>query len=388
MIRRRIAFIIAVTLTLATAACGSRPGFIVPLHETAPGAAIVPIVLATTRKPAAEDSGYLFNGERALRLSYAQVNVSIPPDRVIGKIQWPSRPPGNPATDFVTESVGQFDRTGFSAAVRKQMAERGQRRVLLFIHGFNTLFQTAVYQLAQLSHDSGAPAVPVLFTWPSRGEIMQYPYDRESTNVSRFALDDVLKTLADDPGVSEITILAHSMGNWLLLESLRRQAERDGRVSEKISTVIMAAADVDVDVFKTEMEHLGAARPHFMLFVSENDGALRASRAFWGGVQRLGAIDPRIEPYKSELKRYDIVAFDLKNFPTNGAFGHDRYGLPTVARFIGQRLIAGQDLASSPQDLKQSFGRFTDNALATVDSATTLALGAPQSLMGALSNQP
>ena len=133
------------------------------------------------------------------------------------------------------------------------------RRVLVFVHGFNNRFEDAVYGLAQIAHDSGTDAAPILFTWPSRGSIFQYVYDRESTISSRDALEETLRRVANDPGVGEVTVMAHSMGAWLLMETLRQMAIRDGRVTAKVRNVILAAPDVDVDVFATQWRSIGAA---------------------------------------------------------------------------------------------------------------------------------
>jgi esterase/lipase superfamily enzyme len=61
------------------------------------------------------------------------------------------------------------------------------------VHGFNNRFDDAVYRFAQIVHDSKVPAIPVLFTWPSRGEmkLRAYTYDRESANYSRDALESL-----------------------------------------------------------------------------------------------------------------------------------------------------------------------------------------------------
>src|SRR5919112_1543244 len=160
-------------------------------------------------------------------------------------------------------------------------------------------------------HDSGAPGVPVLFTWPSRGSVLAYGYDRESTNYSRDALETTLRTLARDPSVGEISILAHSMGNWLTLETLRQMAIRDRRVDPKIKNVLLAAPDVDVDVARQQIAQMGATRPLFTLFVSQDDRALAVSRRVWGGSARLGAIDPATEPYRTEIAEARINVVDL-----------------------------------------------------------------------------
>jgi esterase/lipase superfamily enzyme len=79
--------------------------------------------------------------------------------------------------------------------------------------------------------------------------VFDYDYDKESTNYSRVAFEQTLRTLAKDPDVKDVTVMAHSMGTWLAMESLRQMAIRDGRVASKIDNVILASPDIDVDVF-------------------------------------------------------------------------------------------------------------------------------------------
>ena len=150
------------------------------------------------------------------------------------------------------------------------------------MHGFNNKFEDAVFRFAQIVHDSGAEVAPVLFTWPSRGSVLAYGYDRESTNFSRNALETLLRDLARDPNVGEITVLAHSMGNWLALESLRQMAIRDKRVAPKIRNVILAAPDVDMDLARAAFHDMGKDRPRLTLMVS---GTTRLSPSpAWSGV--------------------------------------------------------------------------------------------------------
>src|SRR5690606_38837949 len=135
--------------------------------------------------------------------------------------------------------------------------------------------------------------------------------DRESTNYTRDAVENLFQYLARDREVKEVSILAHSMGNWLALESLRQMSIRNGGLPAKFSNVMLAAPDVDVDVFRSEIAHMGKHRPRFTLFVSRDDRALAASRRVWGNVSRLGAIDPEQSPYKEELVANNITVIDL-----------------------------------------------------------------------------
>ena len=153
----------------------------------------------------------------------------------------------------------------------------------MFVHGYNTRFEEAVYRFAQITHDAGAPVVPVLFTWPSRGKLFDYAYDRESATYSRDALEAVLQAMVKDPNVGEISVLAHSMGNFVAVEALRQMAIRNRSLSPKIKDIMLAAPDIDVDVFRREIAEIEASdkSPPITLFVSQGDQdrAARISRA-------------------------------------------------------------------------------------------------------------
>ena len=166
----------AMGLALVACACSSgRPsqGVLIPVAASAEGTSQVSVLAATTRRRSTTDPGEMFSGERGDEVSYAAVTVSIPPDsaRKVGHVQWPSSPPGNPQRDFVTASAGYLDKRAFSAAISNAAKQSGRSRVLIFVHGFNNRFDDAVYRFAQIVHDSKAEGIPVLFTWPSRGEV-------------------------------------------------------------------------------------------------------------------------------------------------------------------------------------------------------------------------
>jgi esterase/lipase superfamily enzyme len=295
----------------------------------------------------------MFNGERAAEVSYAAITVSIPPDgsRKVGEVQWPAVLPGDPRRDFVTVSADYLERQAFTAAIAAMAKRTGRGKVLVFVHGFNNRFDDAVYRFAQIVHDSKVPVIPVLFTWPSRGEVRlrAYTYDRESANYSRDALESLLNMLVNYPGISEVNLLAHSMGNWIALEALRGRSIRSGQTAgsaraDKLKNVMLVAPDVDVDVFRTQIQRMGTARPRIALFVSQDDQALSLSRDIWGGVARLGDVDPTQEPYRSEFERDGILVFDLTKLETPGDNAHDRAfeDVTSVMGMIRRRLSDGQ----------------------------------------------
>jgi esterase/lipase superfamily enzyme len=290
-----------------------------PVAEVAEGSSRVTVLAATNRRRSTTSTGEMFDGERAPELSYATVDVSIPPDGNAGQTQWPAL--GNPQRNFVTVGADYLDKRAFSAAITNAAKQGGRNKVLIFVHGFNNRFDDAVYRFAQIVHDSKAEGIPVLFTWPSRGELRlnSYAYDRESAIYSRDALEQLLETLAANPNIKEVNILAHSMGNWVTLEALRGRAIAGGKIGGKIKNVFLVAPDVDVDIFRTQINRMGAARPRFALFVSQDDKALSLSQFIWGGMPRLGEINPEQEPYRDILAHGQIAVFDLTKLPGNNA---------------------------------------------------------------------
>jgi len=297
----------------------------------------------------------MFSGERAAEVSYAAITVSIPPDaaRKIGEVQWPTTLPGDPRTNFVTASAEYIDKPTFTASIAAMAKQTGRTKVLVFVHGFNNRFDEAVYRFAQIVHDAKLPVIPVLFTWPSRGEVRlrTYNYDRESANYSRDAPESLLGTLTSYPAITEVNLLAHSMGNWVALEALRGRSIRGGQTAasmkiDKLKNAMLVAPDVDVDVFRAQIQRMGAARPRIALFVSQDDSALRLSRTIADDAPRLGNIDPTQEPYRSEFEHDKILVFDLTNLAAAGDDAHSRAfdDVTSVMGMIRQRLSAGQTM--------------------------------------------
>nr|WP_245485156.1 alpha/beta hydrolase [Ciceribacter ferrooxidans] len=378
----RSGFIGLLAVCLVAAGCAGRPvGVMEPVDARADGASRVDLIAATTRAPS-EDKAILFTGERGSGLMMDAVTISIPPEknRKVGQVQWPKRLPPDPSREFATAAVDPLD-SDAEAKVWLGKHKVTSRRVLVFVHGFNNLYEDSVYRFAQIVHDSGAEVVPVVFTWPSRGNIFDYAYDRESTNYSRDALEDLLTRIASHPDVSDVTVMAHSMGTWLAVESLRQMAIRNGRVHPKINNVILAAPDLDVDVFAQQFRALQKDAPHFTLFVSRDDRALTLSKHLSGNVERLGRIDPSKEPYRSELESAGITVIDLTELKAEDQLNHGKFAeSPEVVRLIGQRLVAGQTITDSQVGLGEGLAAVTVGATSTVGQAAGAVISAPISI--------
>jgi esterase/lipase superfamily enzyme len=368
---------------IGLAACASHPvGVMTPVvRSEAQGQSIVDMLVVTSRQSSG-DPASLFSGERSPEPSITDVAVSIPSDkhRTAGTVQWPKKLPPNPETDFSVVRVQELPSVSEARGWLGRHHKSGH--AMVFIHGFNNTYEDAVFRYAQIIHDSGADVTPVLFTWPSRASLFDYNYDKESTNFSRTALEQTLRGLARDPDIKDVTILAHSMGTWLAMESLRQMAIRDGAISPKIHNVVLASPDIDVDVFAKQWSELGGKRPRFTIFVSQDDKALALSRYISGDVQRLGAVNPASEPYKSQLEGAGITVVDLTSIKTEDRLNHGKFAEnPEIVQLIGKRLVTGQTLTDSNVSLGEGLTAVVAGTAGNVGKIAGTAVSAPVNVL-------
>ncbi|MEI1252372.1 alpha/beta hydrolase [Rhizobium aouanii] len=332
----------------------------------------VPMLVATTRK-SSEDPGKLFSGDRGTSISINSVVVSVPPDRnrKIGEVQWPSRMPPNPEKEFAVVEVAKVEsERRILEWFRKH--RNSKRQVIIFVHGFNNTYADAVFRLAQITHDSGTDATPILFTWPSRGRAFDYLYDKESANYSRRALEDMIIQIAKSPDVEDVTILAHSMGGWLAAEALRGVAMREKSIPAKVKNVVLASPDIDIDVFRRQFVEMGSKRPHFVILTSTHDKALEVSSWLSGGIDRVGGTDLR--PYASILSELKVSVIDTSAIASRDPLGHNTFAdSPEIVRLLGQRL-AGQSLSGGEATSADRVGVAAANL---AGSAARAAVAAP-----------
>ncbi len=348
-----VRLLVVAVLAVATVSCSSGPpkGVLNPV-AVPPGTDLESIYVATTRAKPANDPVEMFDGNRSKVVQYAHLIVSIPPNHKPGEIEWPRSVPGDPTANFVTAQREYLLPDAFVADVRKAIASRPpkDRDILVFIHGYNTRFEEAVYRLAQIVHDSGFKGVPVLFTWPSRGALLAYPYDRESAVFSRDYLESTLRELARKSGASRIDVLAHSMGNFLFMETLRQAVIRgDGRFGGKLGQVMLAAPDIDIDVFKRQMSVIAPLHIPITVFVSRDDKALNISKMVWQSDARAGSLVVTDPETLEKMKEANITSIDLSDVKSDDSLNHGKFASsPDVVKLIGNRLaqdggIKGRD---------------------------------------------
>ena len=380
---RRLGLAGVIMAALALAGCGEARLLTLTNVENARIAGKVRVFVATTR--AKSDEPEWFTGERGARLAFARLDITVPLAHKPGELELPSAgSAADPSVHFATASVERLDLDPIVKDVRAELARRppAERHILVFVHGYNTNFADSAYRFAQIVHDSGYKGVPVLFTWPSRGALLQYPYDRESAFYSRDFLELNLRALSRDLGASRIDVLAHSMGTLLTLEALRQAAIRgDGTFGGTLRDFRLAAPDVDLDVFRTQMRQI--KRP-VTVFVSADDRALYFSRRFAGDKTRLGALSSKDTEVIAELENSGATIIDLSDISTGGNLNHDKFASSArVVQLIGRRLEADRGIATAGPGFGDRLGDIAGGLVGTVAGTVELVVTAPQAVVGA-----
>jgi esterase/lipase superfamily enzyme len=265
------------------------------------------VFVATNRAPS-EDKNILFSGQRSDALHFADITVSIPKVRKPGSVEFPSEKP-NLAKQFAATSVALTDDEAvFSSRIKASLAALApeQRNIMIFVHGYNVPFAAGVFDQAQLKHDYEIPGVALHFSWPSAGKTPLYLYDRESAEFARTGLAKTLK-IAAAANPKSIILIAHSMGTYLTMETLRSLSlQGDAALIAKIDPLVLAAPDIDVDVFRSQLATMTTRPKTMIVMVSEKDRALQASSKLRGGAQRVGS-----GLNKDELTAEGMVVIDL-----------------------------------------------------------------------------
>lgn len=209
------------------------------------------------------------------------------------------------------QAAKRFGSTRTFNELRQRMEK--SHDVLIFIHGFNVSWEDAVASALALQESLNAGAsdkgvLVVLFSWPSDGlalPYVSYKSDRSDAELSGYAfgrgmlkLRDFLAKLRtrDSRGNvacgQELHLLCHSMGNYVLQNTLRRISEfNNGDVLPRIfDHIFLCAPDVDDDVFDpgAPLSTLPQLARGVSLYHNQGDVAMYVSDYTKGNPERLG----------------------------------------------------------------------------------------------------
>jgi esterase/lipase superfamily enzyme len=202
------------------------------------------------------------------------------------------------AFDIVSLSILDRTATIALAADFAFRAERYGRKILVFVHGFNTAFTDAVRRAAQISLGLGFDGPVVLFSWPSRGQFWSYETDQKAAaNSSKMFLRLLVEDLAPLRPL-KLQLLAHSMGSLVLVGALEQILAAGSLGELGLDEIVMVAPDVEGDAFLRLTRGMSKAVKS-TVYVANNDKALKLSECANRGA-RAGSFEggkPLVAPF-------------------------------------------------------------------------------------------
>lgn len=338
----------------------------------------VRLFFGTNRKRDPKAGRVGFGPDRANEPTLGSATVTVPKHHhSIGKVERPAYwrytdwyryltgKDEDPTTYFMIprESIRIYKQEDqFVAALKSAGATdpgKFKDHALIYIHGFNTEFDAALYQLAQLAYDLGYDddngnrvpfGQPLLFSWPARGGefgVKDYMTDTDSARLSEEHFRKFLDLVVAQSSFSHVHIIAHSMGNQVLLHVLNKIIE-SGYAGIRFNQIILAAPDVDLDQFnaiadvmaKLQKDIEAKKAPPFMdgvtLYASANDKALKFStNDVHSGIPRVGYVAGGRPVVVTGVETIDISALSSALFSWNHrTYAQDMAVLEDIGRLV------------------------------------------------------
>jgi esterase/lipase superfamily enzyme len=217
--------------------------------------------------------------------------------------------------------VGAYEKAKqqLQAEIARRLALVRRKEVVLFVHGYNTGFESAALTMGELCHFLGRDFVCGIFTWPAgaqRSTLFGYNVDRESAEYAVEDLVKVIRIVGRTPGVERVHLIAHSRGTDTVATALAQLSAESYMLRSSpdrefhVGNVVLVAPDLDGDVALTKIFKVfsdpdlpfgGKADPGALippspalrvtLYVSRDDQALATASWLFGSIARLGRLD-------------------------------------------------------------------------------------------------
>jgi len=231
-----------------------------------------------------------------------------------------------------------------------------KKQVIVFVHGYNNTFEDMAERAALLQAATGEALVS--YDWPALEGVQNYVADRTTIEASVDSLAGFLATLKDRTGAASVSVVAHSMGNRVLMEALDRL-----RMMSTVPTIhelVLAAADIDTFRFQQILPAVMQTNKidHVTMYVSETDFVINSSallnRTSIVGHQPLSfpALAPKIDMIDVQSVTPTSVLALLDEAKSHAYF----VTVPIVLTDIAKVLENGPDMGSRGGLKKQTNG--------------------------------
>jgi esterase/lipase superfamily enzyme len=255
------------------------------------GFATVRVFYGTNRQPTGNAAPTSFYGNSSGALQLGFVDVTIPETHQLAQLEAPGGWTDYAFNVSVTEqrrkyilleSVNALAPGDFAAALHRQVNSAPSHDLLVFVHGYNNSFEDTSRRAAQLAYDLDYDGTPVMYSWPSQNRLTGYSADEDMVAPSIPRLAEFLDVLVTTSGAGRIHLLAHSMGNRVLIGALETyfKSHRAPGSAARFGQVVFTAPDVDREVFVSKVGPMRSHAQRMTLYASSSDYALQLSEVY------------------------------------------------------------------------------------------------------------
>ena len=321
------------------------------------GYTTVRVFYGTNRAPVGDATLAPYYGKSDGELRYGYVNVTIPQLHRLAELESPG-----PWVDYsfgldsaenkkkyvVLEKVVPLSDEDFARTLREQVGAAPSRDALVFVHGYNNSFEDAARRTAQLAYDMDFDGTPIMYAWPSQASLTAYAADEAATDVSALRMLQFLQTVMTQSGAAHVHLVAHSMGNRVLIGALTRflqasalPAGTPAAGNTAFGQVVFTAPDVDRAYFVAATESLRGRAERLTLYASDSDYALRMSKLVHDA-PRAGAAGSTV------IRMMGLDTIDMSGVPAD-VLGHNYFAANGGAVYDLLHMIWRDDDPGSPQ---------------------------------------
>jgi esterase/lipase superfamily enzyme len=236
-------------------------------------------------------------------MTYGHCKVSIPYGHRTGNLEEPHwyylQFSEDPAKHIVLQGVTTETADQFFKDVDAEIRETVEKKVLLFVHGYNVTFKDAALRTGQLAFDlnlsgKASRGIAGFYSWPSSGKPAPYAVDENNAEWTQSHLTGFLTSFLGSAPAHSVYLIAHSMGSRPTLRAIATLSSTHPELVARLHGLILAAPDIDADTFRTQIAPTFASTQLAgTLYVSSKDKPLGASMHLHG-YPRLG--DPAAGP--------------------------------------------------------------------------------------------
>lgn len=244
--------------------------------------------------------------------------------------------------------------TNLNAAITTSVStytdSKAKNNILIYLHGYNTLFKDAIVQAGRLALDIDFPGTVLVYSFSSCGQPDQYYADCKIVDTEYGHLVSVLEDLMHaKQGFAHVSIFAHSLGNRLMYQAFGNLGKRLKHDMPQIFfNVISCGANIPHELYLECMDQCYFLSKKWFVYIHKSDHVLGFAQIIQG--RQLGQSPPT--GYKKHFSLggvyfvdTDQIGFEGLNFRKNHSlFKHNK---PVLINHL-KDVIVNMDVNHSP----------------------------------------